>query len=85
MSFLQRLSTGPKLNQEPEETKNTDDGAKVKGENDTKARLKPTKKDSYKKGEFAPEKDAWKDDAKLEAAAASWRERQGLADETSSP
>ena len=37
----------------------------------------------YKKGEFAPEKDAWKDDAKLEAAAAAWRERQGLADETS--
>ena len=57
-------------------------------EQDAKAKPEPTtsktdEKTPYKKGEFAPEKDAWKDDAKLEAAAASWRERQGLADETS--
>ena len=66
--------------------------AKVKPrpEQDAKAKPEPTTKPKadgeekpYKKGEFAPEKDAWKDDAKLEAAAASWRERQGLADETS--
>ena len=57
-------------------------------ETEPKPAAKPAaKKDGeetpYKKGEFAPEKDAWKDDAKLEAAAAAWRERQGLADETS--
>jgi hypothetical protein len=37
----------------------------------------------YKKGQFAPDKDAWKDGEKLEAAAEAWRQRQGLTDETS--
>jgi hypothetical protein len=53
---------------------------------EAKPASKPTAKEEegpYKKGQFAPEKDAWKDGEKLEAAAEAWRQRQGLTDETS--
>ena len=79
--LLQQAKYTAKTNPRPEEAKPKDDGVKTRDEKDTKAAK--SEEGPYKKGEFAPEKDAWKDDAKLEAAAAAWRERQGLADETS--
>ena len=64
-----------------EEPKKTDDGIKVKDESDIKA--PKSEEGPYKKGQFAPDKDAWRDEASLEAAANDWRQRQGLTDETS--
>ena len=64
-----------------EEPKKTDDGIKVRDESDIKAAK--SEEGPYKKGQFAPDRDAWRDEASLEAAANDWRQRQGLTDETS--
>jgi len=42
----------------------------------------PDRAGPLKKGELAPDKDAWKSRDGLEAAASSWRQRMGLTDET---
>jgi len=59
-----------------------DASIKTRSESDIKAAK--SEEGPYKKGEFAPDKDTWRDSDKLDAAAADWRQRQGLADETSS-
>ena len=62
-------------------TRKEDEGIKVREESDIKAAK--SEEGPYKKGQFAPDKDAWRDEASLEAAANDWRQRQGLTDETS--
>lgn len=42
----------------------------------------PDKAAPVKKGEFAPDKDAWRSREGLEQAASAWRQRQGLEDVT---
>ena len=57
-----------------------DASIKTRSESDIKAAK--SEEGPYKKGQFAPDKDTWRDSDKLDAAAADWRQRQGLADET---